>query len=103
MMCEYQQHREWDPAWRLVFRKESYGLGSIEDFDRSSIAWRGITTPCDITALKAAMRTQREGALEMTFVSFCGQMTAGNAIENDYISGILQMEPPVYVVVAPSK
>ena len=49
------------------------------------------------------MRTQREGVLEMTFVSFCGQMTVGNAIKNDYISGILQMEPPAYVVVAPSK
>lgn len=29
-LCEYQQHREWDPAWRLVSRKESYGYGSIE-------------------------------------------------------------------------
>ena len=53
MVCEYQQHREWDPAWRVILGERSYGHGSTEireDLDRPNSAWRGNSAPCDIIA-----------------------------------------------------
>jgi len=56
MVCEYQQHREWDPAWRVIFWERPYGHGSTEireDLDRFNSAWRGNSAPCDIIARDA--------------------------------------------------
>ena len=53
--------------------------------DHSSLIPRGVAAiyckaPCDITALKTARRTQREGALEIVLETFHYQMIMGNTV-----------------------
>lgn len=59
---EYQQHREWDPAWRAIFWERSHDHRSTvirEDHDRSNTAWCGNSAPCDIIARDETLGERR--------------------------------------------